>query len=95
MLIINHPLNTPFPLPLSIFKLHYLNKGQLRTLLAKLPQCSFKTLEVLEFGEGEGFFDKFQSPFPLNYHPNTKTVVLIFKLTSKKKYSIILKLEII
>ena len=27
--------------------------------------------------------------------PNTKTLVFIFKLTSKKKYSIILKLEII
>ena len=39
-----------FPLSLSSFKLHYLNKGQLRTLFAKLAHCSFKTLGIPEFG---------------------------------------------
>ena len=66
MLITNIPLYTPFPLPLSIFKLHYSNKGQVRTLFAKLAHCSFKTLGVLElfyfsFFLGGGS-EKFPSP---------------------------------
>ena len=54
-------------LPLSIFKLHYLNKDQLGTLFAKLAHCSLETLGVLEFGGGGGggFSDKFPSPLPL------------------------------
>ena len=50
MLICKTPLNTPFPFPLSIFKPHYLNKSQLRTLFVKLAHCSFKTPGVLVSG---------------------------------------------
>ena len=54
------------PSPLSIFKLHYLRKGQLRTFFAKLAHCSFKSLGVLGFGrgwEGLGGLEDFLSSF--------------------------------
>ena len=60
-----HPLNTPFPLPLSIFKLHSINNCQLRTLFAKLAHCSFRTTGVL------GWED-----FLTSFHPLCSLVVL-------------------
>ena len=44
-----HQLHAIFSLPLSIFKLRYLNKGQLRTLFAKIEHCSFKTQRAPRF----------------------------------------------
>ena len=46
---------TPLPLLLSIFKLHYLNKGQLRTLLLREHTVAFKLLEYKDLGGSDKF----------------------------------------
>ena len=76
-MLISNILNTPFLLPLSISKLHCLNKGQLRTLFAKLAHCSFETLGVLGFGD---FLTSFHPLWPKLRKSRDKNFFPIFKM---------------